>query len=226
MEELRNLVVRHAPDDWEATVDVGQLYKAIDAGVAIQMVVLAADIRSSTLLMKEAIDFQAFAKAITDYVDFFHSIICHNTNGWFDKFTGDGFLAYWIVDKHSAAECLKHAVDAAFEVCDVFRNATEQELRANSRNVPARMGISVGIDAGLASLVRIAGELTVVGSPVVGAVRMVSKASPYEIIANSYAGMKLLDDPAMLERIEVEPTVVTSKEYPDGQWAYRIRSRQ
>ena len=60
------------------------------------MFVMAADMRESTLLMKEAVRFEQFAKIMDKFVSAVRSGI-GTPGGWFDQFTGDGFLAYWIV---------------------------------------------------------------------------------------------------------------------------------
>ena len=59
------------------------------------MFVMAADIRESTTLMKEAIRFERFASVMDRFVSLVRLGI--RKGRWFDKFTGDGFLAYWIV---------------------------------------------------------------------------------------------------------------------------------
>ena len=86
--------------------------------------------------------------------------------------------------------------------------------------------MSIGLDAGPGFLVEIAGELTLVGPPVVGAVRMVNAASrPQEIFANVYLGEHLHDEQdgiyealGMTATRESRPT----KEYPKGQEVYAL----
>jgi class 3 adenylate cyclase len=88
------------------------------------------------------------------------------------------------------------------------------------------VGLSIGLDAGPGFLVQIAGELTVVGPPVVGAVRMVTAAAgPQEIVANVYLGEHLHDEQdgiyealGMTATRESRPT----KEYPRGQEVYAL----
>ena len=84
----------------------------------------------------------------------------------------------------------------------------------------------MGLDAGPGYLVKIADELTVVGPPVVGAVRMVTAAAlPKEIVANVFLGERLREgqDAAyealgMTVNREFRPT----KEYPKGQEVYAL----
>jgi class 3 adenylate cyclase len=74
--------------------------------------------------------------------------------------------------------------------------------------------------------VQIGGELTVVGPPVVGAVRMVSAASrPRDIIANVFLGERLRDEQeGVYEGLGVTVTRESrpTKEYPKGQEVYAL----
>jgi class 3 adenylate cyclase len=105
-----------------------------------------------------------------------------------------------------------------------------EDFRRNSRNLSDGVGLSVGLDAGPGFLVEIAGEVTVVGPPVVGAVRMVNAASrPQEIFANVYLGEHLHDEQDGIYRAlgmtatrEARPT----KEYPKGQEVYALTFRE
>jgi class 3 adenylate cyclase len=101
-----------------------------------------------------------------------------------------------------------------------------EDFRANSRNLSGGVGLSIGLDAGPGYLVQIAGELTIVGPPVVGAVRMVTAAStPKEILANVYLGEHLHEQQdgtyealGIASTREYRPT----KEYPKGQEVYAL----
>jgi class 3 adenylate cyclase len=102
-----------------------------------------------------------------------------------------------------------------------------EDFRRNSRNLSDGVGLSIGLDAGPGFLVEIAGELTVVGPPVVGAVRMVTAAAgPREVVSNVYLGEHLHDEQDGIYRAlgmtatrESRPT----KEYPKGQEVYVLR---
>jgi class 3 adenylate cyclase len=153
--------------------------------------------------------------------------------GWFDKFTGDGFLAYWIVQSTPEEEYERRFVEAAgnlahtaHELVDLFHRRVLEDFRRNSRNLSQGVGLSMGLDAGPGYLVQIAGELTLVGPPVVGAVRMVTAAAkPQEIVANVHLGEHLHGEQSgiyealgMTATRESRPT----KEYPKGQEVYAL----
>ena len=86
----------------------------------------------------------------------------------------------------------------------------------------------MGLDAGPGYLMKIADELTVVGSPVVGAVRMVTAAAlePREIVANVFLGRNgcTRNRTASTRRwvSRSTRTLRPSKEYPKGQEVYAL----
>jgi class 3 adenylate cyclase len=229
---IAGLLESHAPPDWEERFQRDQLLDAIIDTTPLQMFVMAADIRESTLLMKEAVRFEQFAKIMDKFVSAVRSGI-GTPGGWFDKFTGDGFLAYWIAPSTPKDEYQQRFVEAAgnlahtaHELIELFHRRVLEDFRRNSRNLSDGVGLAIGLDAGPGFLVEIAGELTLVGPPVVGAVRMVNAASrPQEIFANVYLGEHLHDEQdgvyealGMTATRESRPT----KEYPKGQEVYSL----
>jgi class 3 adenylate cyclase len=229
---VADLLRPHAPPDWEHRFRTKELLDAVIDGEPIQMFVMAADIRESTTLMKESVRFERFAMVMDKFVSSVRQGI-RQSGGWFDKFTGDGFLAYWIVQPGRAAEYEERFVQTTGEVAhtanvlvELFHHKVLEDFRANSRNLSAGVGLSMGLDAGPGYLVKIADELTVVGSPVVGAVRMVTAAAaPWEIVANVYLGERLRDgQEGAYEALGVTVTreLRPTKEYPKGQEVYAL----
>jgi class 3 adenylate cyclase len=229
-ERVGRMLEPHAPPDWEQRFRTTELLDAVIDGDAIQMFVMAADIRESTALMKESIRFERFASVMDRFVSSVRSGI-RRSGGWFDKFTGDGFLAYWIVQSAPPDEYEERFVQTAGdivhtanELVDLFHRRVLEDFRANTRNLSAGVGLSMGLDAGPGYLVKIADELTIVGPPVVGAVRMVTAASqPQEIVANVFLGERLRDEQdGAYEALGVTVTreFRPTKEYPKGQEVY------
>jgi class 3 adenylate cyclase len=229
---ISDLLKAHAPPDWERRFHTEELLDAIIDGEPIQMFVMAADIRESTTLMKEAIRFERFAFTMDKFVTAVRRGI-GAPGGWFDKFTGDGFLAYWIVQTapedvyhEQFVEAAGNIVHTAHTLIDFFHRLVLEDFRSNSRNLSEGVGLSMGLDAGPGYLVQIGGELTVVGPPVVGAVRMVTAAArPREIMANVFLGERLrAEQDGVYEGLgvtvsrEFRPT----KEYPRGQEVYAL----
>jgi class 3 adenylate cyclase len=230
---IAGLLAAHAPPDWEERFRTEELLNAIIDGEPLQMFVMAADIRESTTLMKEAVRFELFARIMDKFVSAVRRGI-GTPGGWFDKFTGDGFLAYWVVQQGPEVEHQQRFVEAAgnlahtaHELIELFHARVLEDFRRNSRNLSEGVGLSMGLDAGPAFLVEIADELTIVGPPVVGAVRMVTAAAgPQEIVANVFLGEHLHDEQDGIYRAlgmtatrESRPT----KEYPKGQEVYALR---
>jgi class 3 adenylate cyclase len=229
---VAGLLKAHAPPDWEERFRKDELLDAIIDGEPLQMFVMAADIRESTTLMKEAVRFELFARIMDKFVSAVRRGI-GTPGGWFDKFTGDGFLAYWIVQEGPEDDYRRRFVEAAgnlahtaHELIELFHRRVLEDFRRNSRNLSDGVGLSIGLDAGPGYLVQIAGELTVVGPPVVGAVRMVTAAtSPQEIVANVYLGEHLHDEQdGIYEALGMAATRESrsTKEYPKGQEVYAL----
>jgi class 3 adenylate cyclase len=229
-ERAAKLLETHAPPDWQERFRRDELLDAVVAGESIEMFVMAADIRESTMLMKEAIRFERFALVMDKFVSAVRRGI-QGSGGWFDKFTGDGFLAYWIMQPASPDEAearfvqtAGNLVHTAQSLVRLFHARVLEDFRANSRNLSGGVGLSIGLDAGPGYVVKIADELTIVGPPVVGAVRMVTAAAtPQEIVANVYLGRRLHDEQD--EAFEALGMSVTrdfrpTKEYPRGQEVY------
>ena len=231
-DRLTGLLEPHAPDGWEQRFDKEKLLDSIAGGEPIQMFVMAADIRESTMLMKEAIKFERFAYVMDKFVSSVRQGITRS-GGWFDKFTGDGFLAYWLVQSASKEEYDERFVQAAGNIThtartlvDLFHTRVLEDFRANSRNLSGGVGLSMGLDAGPGYLVQIADEMTIVGPPVVGAVRMVNAAvNAREIVANVYLGEHLHEEQdGVYEALGVTATreYRPTKEYPKGQEVYAL----
>ena len=231
-DRIAQLLQAHAPPDWEERFRKEEFLDTVIAGEPIQMFVMAADIRESTTLMKEAVKFERFAYVMDKFVSSVRQGITRS-GGWFDKFTGDGFLAYWIVQSASKEEYDEHFVQAAGNIVhtahtlvELFHRRVLEDFRANSRNLSGGVGLSMGLDAGPGYLVQIAGEMTIVGPPVVGAVRMVTAAAlPKQIIANVYLGEHILaEQDGVYEALGVTATreYRPTKEYPKGQEVYAL----
>lgn len=196
-------------------------------------VILSADIRKSTFLMKEASDLSVYAGIMTSFINHSKKLVADH-GGWFDKFMGDGFLAYWpcelylpqthiedgarsrtdarlsdaLVDishTYIAGEEWKssptdfpvpnnlgaaklYGVASALRVStllvDAFTSRFLPGFRRTTRNLRADTGLTVGIDVGDVLLVSMGSEMSIVGHPIVGAVRMTSGGLRGEVIAN------------------------------------------
>ncbi|MGA8664674.1 MAG: hypothetical protein WB809_06400 [Thermoplasmata archaeon] len=187
----------------------------------VDAIVVVGDLRMSTLVLKEAIQPSVFARFIVGFTEAVHGL-ANASGGWFDKFTGDGFIAFWIHPKDRPLDAAKIP-----DFCRTTQSAADNllaNLRRNSRNFPSGTGLSIGVDAGPCELVRVGELVTVVGSPIIGATRMVAGALAHQTILNVYPGSAMEQDATMLESegIRLERTVVRTKEYPEGQEAFSL----
>lgn len=194
LEQIKRLTKSHAPPDWKDRALLGRIVRCISSpktAAPVPMVVLVADIRESTALMKEAKDLGVHAKLLTDVFSKARTVV-EGYGGWFDKFTGDGFIAYWPYVNDQLDEALRNGFSATLGVSACFSRALP-EFRRNSRNVSGRTSICFGLDAGDARFAIVVDDLTILGLPVVGATRMVSAAEPGETVCNTTIGERLLD---------------------------------
>ncbi len=130
---------------------------------------MSVDIRASTDLMLRATEPRRFARFITSLCSRLKQAVFDH-HGVFDKFTGDGILAFF-PDFHSGKDAGFVAVQAA----DACHQAFKDEYRAHRSSftcVRADAGLGIGIDYGRVALVSELGSVTVVGTPVVYACRL------------------------------------------------------
>ncbi len=187
----------------------------------VDAIVVAGDLRMSALMLKEAVQTSVFARFLAGFTEAVHGL-ANASGGWFDKFTGDGFITFWIPRRSRPIDPSRIP-----EFCRAVLSASDSliaNLRRNSRNFPAGTGLSIGVDAGPCELVRVGDLVTVVGSPIVGATRMVAGARARQTILNVYVGSVLEEEAATLQSdgIRLTRTVVRTKEYPEGQEAFEL----
>jgi class 3 adenylate cyclase len=193
-----------------------------EGSTPVEATVVVGDLRLSGLVLREAIQPSLFARFLIGFTEAIAGLTREN-EGWFDRFTGDGFISYWI-----DVEGAEPSVERLTAFCQAVMPAAESlitRLRQNSRNFPSGVGLSLGADAGRCELVRVEGLLTLIGSPVVGATRMAASAIVNQTILNVYLGEVVRRDAERLASngIQLERTSVKTKEYPGGQEAYELR---
>lgn len=160
--------------------------KQFDDATSCQAVVVSIDIRRSTELMLKARKPAMFSKFITELSHKLSEVILSNF-GVFDKFTGDGILAFF-PQPYSGEVAIVRALKAAEECHKIFSehyNASRSCFNVFIKDV----GLGIGVDFGTVTLVNTRNELTVVGIPVVYACRM----------GGAKAGQTLLNQPALEE---------------------------
>lgn len=228
-DDFEKLLLGHAPRDRldpNRAIVSQPVRDAIAQRVPVEVIVLSADIRRSAFILKESINIPHYASVLEDFIAEFRTVLTYQS-GWFDKFTGDGFICYWVVDKEFH-EPMKMALDFSRSVLENFRSYYYPAFVANMRNVPSGAGLSVGIDAGQCYMLPVAGDLTLIGPPIVGAVRMNSASQAYTVLLNNYAASQLLEvelsGGELAEGISYSLSTrsIATKDYPNGQEAYSV----
>lgn len=160
--------------------------KLFENGRTCDAVVVSIDIRRSTELMLKARKPELFSKFITELSRKLSENIISNY-GIFDKFTGDGILAFF-PKFYSGDEAIIRALKASEECHEIF-NAHYHDSKGCFNVFINDVGLGIGIDYGNVTLVNTSNELTVVGIPVVYACRM----------SGAKAGDTILNQPAKEE---------------------------
>ena len=130
--------------------------------------VISIDIRNSTELMLLAKSPVDFAQFITSLILVLEKIVKDNF-GIFDKFTGDGLLAFF-PDFFCGKDSLYFALQTAKLCQNAFSIEYEKHLDCFD-TIKADVGLGIGIDYGNLCFATISDDLTVVGKPVVYACR-------------------------------------------------------
>lgn len=182
-QRLRHLLDRVNDVARTKLLDSEDFMNRFESSKTPNVVVMAVDIRRSTELMLKAREPQFYAEFITGLCTDLTKIILDNY-GIFDKFTGDGILAFF-PDFFSGEDAPYLAVKSA-EQCHKCFSDHYHDKRKYFNSVLKDAGLGIGIDYGEAHLVKLQDGLTVIGTPVVYACRMSGAA----------AGQTLLNQPA------------------------------
>ncbi len=221
--ELDAVLTRHGPPGARGSLGRAAIEDLLtNRSTSVEASVVVGDLRLSTIVLREAVQTTLFARFIIGFTEAVRSL-ANASGGWFDKFTGDGFIAYWITPPGEPA-----ALRDVPEFCQALLPAAGNlvtNLRKTSRNFPVGVGLSLGADAGPCELVRVGEALTLVGGPIVGATRMVAGAKSGQTLLNVYLGEQIAAERTWLadSGIQLERTSVNTKEYPQGQEAYELR---
>lgn len=178
--------------------------------------VVSIDIRRSTDLMLKAREPRLFADFITALCAELRKTIMDNL-GVFDKFTGDGILAFF-PETFSGDDAGYRAVTAATLCHERFHQLYRKNRRCFNA-VICDTGLGIGIDYGSVQIVHVGLEVTVVGTPVVYACRM-GGARPGETLLNEPAHNVIFDRYSAF--CDIEETQINFKH--EGEMvAYRVR---
>lgn len=182
-EKINHILSRISEEAQSKLLESEEFAKLFENAKSCDAVVVSIDIRRSTELMLKARKPELFSTFITELSRKLSAIIISNY-GIFDKFTGDGILAFF-PKFYSGEEAIIRALKAAEDCHKVFDQHYHNSK--NCFNVFINdVGLGIGVDFGTVTLVNTSNELTVVGIPVVYACRM-SSANAGDTILNQPA---------------------------------------
>ena len=153
----------------------------------LETFIISIDIRRSTDLMLKAKSPKLFAEFLVELSTSLKKIILDNY-GVYDKFTGDGILAYF-PEFFSGEDAGYFAIKSAQECHEEFEKIYKKHF-SSFLSVISDTGLGIGIDYGTIYVDQIDDEHVVVGTPVVYACRL----------ASTPAGTTLLNQQA-IERV-------------------------
>ena len=180
---LQHLLGRVCEAAHEPLLSGKGLKKLFDKATVTNAYVLSIDLRRSTDLMLNAREPKLFAEFITKLANKLRAVILSRF-GVFDKFTGDGILAFF-PEFYSGEHAGLLAVEAAKECHEVFAEHYKSNRKCFTC-ILKNSGLGIGMDFGAVAMVQMSSELTVVGSPVVFACRL----------GGADAGQTLVNEPA------------------------------
>ena len=152
-------------------------------------IVVVADIKRSQDLMTYATDTESFSHNMVSLINETRKLV-DLYGGIFDKFTGDGFIAYFneaICEEHaivcdSYIDCfLKFIRSEAEFASDLFARWTESVRKLP----PTPVGLTFGADLGMVDFQDVHDHLIAVGDTIVWAVRMSNIGQKDEVIVNN-----------------------------------------
>lgn len=187
----------------------------------IETVTLSLDLRKSTLMMEKAVRPECFAKWLSAMVQVLRSIV-HRHLGVFDKFTGDGVLAHFLVediDKVTAGRgptAVRAAVCCADEMITAI-NLLLEVVQPFIRYDSGLFGAGVGIAQDFAHWTNDRSRhLIVVGTGVVDACRMSSGGKAGDILLTVNTLHQFQRD-GSCSGLRAEKRAFTAKGYPEEQ---------
>ncbi len=217
-DDIKQLSIQTTDSTQNTIPELTKFISLLSSEESFHCYVITVDIRRSTELMLKAKSSMHFQQFIVRLCEGLKAIILSNY-GVFDKFTGDGVLAFF-PNFHSGKDAGQLALKTAFEAHQFF-DAHYRKNRNCFSTILRDVGLGIGIDYGEANLVRI-NSFTVVGHPVVYACRL-SSANPgetlinqpaYEDIQSKYPGMFNIEETSL--NIKTDGNIVVYKATSNG----------
>lgn len=177
MKELLKEVLDGGPPEAE---------RQIRAASESTTIVAVGDIRSSQDLMTYAVSADDFIDRMRQFVDQARQII-QETGGYFDKFTGDGFIAHFNKDLPNCREdILSGFSECVGRLVEFSQGHFSKWTRTIQKHPGKQVGLAIGGDLGRVEFDKPDQEgIIAIGEPIVWASRMCSEAQAHEVMVNN-----------------------------------------
>ena len=149
-------------------------------------VVCVGDIRKSQDLMTYSDEPEDFSQRMVTFITTTRELI-EKHNGFFDKFTGDGFLAYFneTVCRAAGMDYLDCFLSFLKDIRSFCAAHFREWARAIRKLPDLNLGLAIGADHGVVKYHDLDNHLVAVGEAIVWATRMTSVAAADEVVVNN-----------------------------------------
>ncbi len=169
---------------------------------SLEAFILSIDIRRSTDLMLNAKESTLFADFLNKLSNGLENIIKEQF-GIFDKFTGDGALAFFPKPFSGTTAALNILIAA--KKAHAFFKAHYDACRGSFSSVLLETGLGIGIDYGSVKILKLSDGLTVVGKPVVYACRFAGAGAGTTLVnQGAYEAMSALDNLLEFDEVSID----------------------
>lgn len=220
---------------WAGQIPDDLVGKALDPSFLERMstsdtLVMVADIRRSQDLITYGLSPDFYREQILGFLDSVREIL-RDDYGIYDRFTGDGFIAYFnqFVCDQEGKDYYEMILDACKRI-QSFAGAYFEKWSNQIRRIPVEpIGLSLGIDSGRVSYKEIEGQFFAIGDACVWATRMCNAGKRGDIVFNNIPYHKIapFGKGAFSEEIEsvskngesfkayrIDPSLVTYQSQP------------
>ncbi len=164
----------------------GAIETLIEQANQTQSIVVVGDICRSQDLMTYALNRDSFSRYLAEFLEGTRTVVEAN-GGIFDKFTGDGFVAYFNEAVSGAQDLDYQASFLKFvdEEAQFARRLFARWVQTVRKLPPGGIGLAIGADVGVISIQHREGHLIAVGDALVWATRMAAEANSDETVVNN-----------------------------------------
>ncbi|MBF0224946.1 MAG: adenylate/guanylate cyclase domain-containing protein [Desulfobacterales bacterium] len=184
-------------------------------------IVVVGDIKRLQELMTYAKNPESFSSFMVKFIEHTRMLV-DEYMGVFDKFTGNGFLAYFNksiceISNLDFVDCFANFVKAEIEFSNDLFNQWGKTLR---KLPPEALGLSIGADIGELVFQDLASQLLVVGEPLVWAWRIAGMGKAGDAVVNNLLYRELENKPDIAIKQTVS-TTASGEEFLTGSISFK-----